>query len=73
MITEMVIRELYDAASEEYCTIAVDCYDLLFENRIEVDSDIAQNEFFFLALDYIKYNFSDVDTSQAKIDTYYTK
>jgi hypothetical protein len=31
-----------------------------------------QNEFFFLALGYIEANY-DIDTSQAKINTYYTK
>ena len=72
MISEMVIRELYDAASEEYRTIAVDRWELVFDALMTTFDEPDQNEFFFLATAYIEANY-DIDTSQAKIDTYYTK
>jgi hypothetical protein len=72
MISEMVISELYDAASEEYRTIAVDRWELVFDALMTTFDEPDQNEFFFLALGYIEANY-DIDTSQAKIDTYYSK
>jgi hypothetical protein len=72
MISEMVISELYDIGREEYRTIAVDRSELLFDALMTTVDEPDQNDFFFLALGYIDANY-DVDTSQAKIDTYYTK
>jgi hypothetical protein len=72
MISEMVISELYDIGREEYRTISVDRSELLFDALMTTVDEPDRNDFFFLALGYIDANY-DVDTSQAKIDTYYTK
>jgi len=71
MITQMVIRELYDIGREEYRTIAVDRSELLFDALMTTFDEPDQNDFFFLALGYIDANY-DVDTSQAKLDIFYT-
>ena len=71
MITQMVIRELYDIGQEEYRTIAVDRSELLFDGLLQVGDEPDKVDFFFLALGYLDSNY-DVDTAQAKLDVYYT-
>jgi len=71
MITQMVIRELYDIGREEYRTIAVDRSELLFDGLLQVGDEPDKVDFFFLALGYLDANY-DVDTDQAKLETFYT-
>lgn len=65
MITQMVLRNLYDLEGEPAKPFCVDAEDV----NLETDDE---RTFYFAACQYIEDNY-DINTDIAKIDIYYSR